>query len=142
MHKHTIHNELVKRLRLGPYHETSIDPETGEMSAAAGTISPVGVSVVERNASFTLAQKNMRTLTSERSSWVWEGHVQFPSTSVSVEQFEESLMDGCISISSDDSRSLLAALVASEYTYPPEQSPNGGTVVVFTFQILPISLRK
>ena len=114
------------------------------MTVLTSTLEPTGVAIVEKNSTFSLAQKNMRSLTTERTSWIWEAHVQFPSTSVSMEAVEEALMDACISIPPDGSetRSLLAALVATEYTYPPEQSPNGGTLAVFTFQILPQSLRK
>lgn len=134
----------MRRLREGPFYETVIDSETGQMTVLTSTLEPTGVAIVEKNSTFSLAQKNMRSLTTERTSWIWEAHVQFPSTSVSMEAVEEALMDACISIPPDGSetRSLLAALVATEYTYPPEQSPNGGTLAVFTFQILPQSLRK
>lgn len=144
MDKARIHNELLKRLRAGPYYETAIDPNTSTLTVLPDVVQPTGAAVVEKNSTFSLSQHGMRTLASERTSWIWEGHVQFPSTTVSAEEAEIQMTNEAIRIpaAQNEQRSLLAALVATEYIYPPEQSPNGGTTVVFTFQILPQSLRK
>jgi hypothetical protein len=65
---------------------------------------------------------------------------------VSCETFEGQVADTGIKVPEAkgvvSSRPLLARLTDSRYDEAPAQNPNLGTVVVFTFEVVPETLRK
>ena len=146
--KKRIHDELMRLLRAGPYHSCTVNPKTGQMTVNTSVpLNPNGCVVKEIGAAYQLTQRFKRQFgVSERTQWSWVARLEFPATEVSTEAFEDSLADNGIQIppyaGDPDQRTVLARLVRAEYTHPPEQSPNGGTVVEFLFEVLPETLRK
>lgn len=146
--KQRIHNAILAVVKAGPYYVCKIDPKTGQMTIDLNApVKPTGITIKEVRRSSRLALKYKRSgLVSEIESWPWIVQLEFPALEVAFEVFENNLMDTCISIppviGAPDQRPLLARWADSDYSPPPEQSPNSGTFATITFEILPETLRK
>jgi hypothetical protein len=143
--KQRIHEFLWDLFNAGPFYECDIIPETGRLSVATEALVPGGITISETSSQFSASKNHKREYTSDRISWTWEVRIDFPSIpSISFEAFEEQLTAGPLIIPRDtgELRSVLVMLEHVEYTLPPQSSPNGGTLAVYTFLILPESLRR
>lgn len=148
--KQRIFNHLRALLLNGPYHACTINKKTGQMTVdLLKPISPTGIVVKEIRSAYRPAKYLKRDYNvMELDQWSWVAEVEFPNTEVSCESFEQALTDTSIKIppviglDTASQRTLLARLVGCEYTHPPEQSPNVGTVARFSFEIVTDLLRK
>lgn len=148
--KQRIFNHLRALLLNGPYHACTINKKTGQMTVdLSKPISPTGIVVKEIRSAYRPAKYLKRDYNvMELDQWSWVAEVEFPNTEVSCESFEQALTDTSIKIppviglDTASQRTLLARLVGCEYTHPPEQSPNVGTVARFSFEIVTDLLRK
>lgn len=141
--KQRINDHLADLCRAGPFYECSFDQETGYITIDETTnVPPSGISISEVDSNFVPARRMRREFQVDRASWEWEVRLNFVSRTIAFEAFENAVTDGPILIPEDDGRSLLAVLQRTEYNPPPQSSPSGGSSAVFTFQILPESLRK
>lgn len=146
--KQRIHNSLAALVRQGPYYSCTVNSKTGQMTIDLDKpITPKHVKVAETQTSYRLARRLKSEFgASELESWSWITRVEFPGLEVACEVFEQSVVDTGIQIPPvvglTNQRSLLARLVRADYSHPPDQSPNQGTVAEFSFEILPETLRK
>lgn len=143
MLKKLINDKLAELCRAGPFYECSFNTETGDITINDQvSVAPSGISISEVSSTFARTRSMKRAFEQERTSWEWEVRMNFVSRTIAFEAFENALIDGPIAISHEGPRSLLAVLDRVEYNPPPQSSPSGGSSAVFTFQILPESLRK
>ena len=145
--KQRIHNTLNAAIVTGEFFKCRVDHRDGSMSIDPDNpIHPTSIAIRETRASFRDALRYRRGSGSgEIQSWSWIARVEF-NCEVACEAFETALLDTGIKIPPivglSPQRALLARLVDSDYTHPPEQSPSRGTVVDFIFEIVPETLRK
>ena len=148
--KQRIYNTLLAVVSAGPFHVCSINKKTGQMTIdLTKPVEPRRVVVKEIRSSYRLAKYNKRSYgVQELDAWQWIAEVEFPHVEVSCESFEETVTASGITIppvlglDTSNQRTLLAKLVGCEYTHPPEQSPNVGTMAEFSFEIDARLLRK
>lgn len=147
--KQRIFNALLALTTNGPYHEAKVDAKTGQMTVyPSKTVKPVSVDVVEVEKIMAPASRYRRAFNvAEIESWIFEVKIQFSSgLRVSCEVFENDVSDAGITIPEaknvPNQRTLLARLVKARYDEPPAQNPSLGSVVFFTFEVVPSTLRK
>lgn len=101
---------------------------------ALAPLSPLKTSVQETDCRWT-DSRNKRSLLQEREAWTWQAHCSFANKK-SIDEIEHALSDRPIIIGPDPAAALPALFVdlaSIAYAHPPEQSPNRGSVVAFTF---------
>lgn len=147
--KQRIYNALLALCNNGPYFEAKVDAKSGQMTVfTSKPVKPVSVDVVELDKTFAPASRYRRAFNvAEIQSWIFQVVIQFSSgLRVSCEQFENDVTDAGITIPESknvaNQRTLLAQLVKARYDEPPAQNPSLGSVVTFTFEVVPATLRK
>lgn len=147
--KQRIYNALLAVCQAGPFYKADVNVKTGQMSVfTSQKEQPLAVDIVEVSKEFREAANYRRAYNvAEIASWVFAVTVRFRSgVRVSCETFEEQVSDTGIKVPEAkgvvSSRPLLARLTDSRYDEAPAQNPNLGTVVVFTFEVVPETLRK
>lgn len=146
--KQRIHNALLAAVKAGPYYRCTVNSKTGQMTIDLDqTVSPSGVKIAETQATYSIVSRMKRFFgASQRESWSWVAKVTFNGIEVACEEFEEAAIDRGIQIPPviglANQRRLLARLVRADYSHPPEQSPSGGTVAEFSFEVVTELLRK
>lgn len=146
--KQRIHNALNALVKAGPFYRCSVNSKTGQMTVDLDKpVTPNGVVIKERGSSYVPARRLRRLFgASDLESWIWSAQVQFPGLEVACEVFEEAATDRGIQIpvvaGLPNQKPLVARLTRCDYSHPPEQSPSSGTLVEFTFEIVPELLRK
>lgn len=135
-----IQNALIAAARQAEFYAVSYDPET-ELSPDADVTSamlaePATVLANETGSAFVLDARMGRRLARRRASWRFNLMLEF-DREVSVEFFENSLLDGPIKLGpvpEDSLPNVIISLVSSSVTHPPRQQPASGTKAVFTFE--------
>lgn len=147
--KQRVYNTLLAICNAGPFHEAKVDVKTGQMTVfTSKTIKPVSVDVRETTKQYQPASRYRRAFNvAEIASWVFEVELRFASgVRASCEVFEQTIADAGITVPPAKgiaaSRSLLARLTDSKYDEPPAQNPSLGSVVLFTFEVVPETLRS
>lgn len=147
--KQRVYNTLLALCNAGPFHEAKVDVKTGQMTVfTSKTIKPVSVDVREITKQYQPASRYRRAFNvAEIASWVFEVELRFASgVRASCEVFEQTVADAGITVPPAKgiaaSRSLLARLTDSKYDEPPAQNPSLGSVVLFTFEVVPETLRS
>ena len=138
LQKLRIHNRLIDVANSALFYSASIDPNTNRMAIdEQKPIKPAKVTVMETVSYWQRARFFKRWLADERAGWTWVMTLSFTNQHAVLERFEEMVSDKPITIPADPEnglRSVIVRLVSSEYTHPPEQSPNRGSVVSVTFE--------
>lgn len=147
--KQRIFNTLQALCSSGPFHESQVNVKTGQMTVyTSKVVKPTSVDVREITKQYQPATRYRRAFNvAEIASWVFEVELRFASgIRVSCEVFEQTIADAGISVPPAKgiaaSRSLLARLTDSKYDEPPAQNPSLGSVVLFTFEVVPETLRS
>lgn len=147
--KQRIYNALLALCNAGPFYEAKVDVKTGQMTVyTTKPVKPTSVDVREVGKQYQPASRYRRAYNvAEIASWVFQVEVRFASgIRVSCEVFENSIADAGIKVPEAKgitaSRSLLARLSDSKYDEPPAQNPSLGSVVIFTFEVVPETLRS
>lgn len=138
LQKQRVHNRLIDVANSGVFYAASINPNTNRMEIdEQKPIKPAKVTVMETISYWQRARFFKRWLSDERAGWTWVMTLTFTNHHAVLERFEELVSDRPINIPADPEnglRSVIVRLVSSEYTHPPEQSPNRGSVVAVTFE--------
>jgi len=138
LQKERIHNRLIDIANSAVFYGAVIDPQTNRMAIdETKPIKPAKVTVMETISYWQRARFFKRWLSDERAGWTWVMTMTFTNHHAVLERFEELVSDRPINIPADPQnglRSVIVRLVSSEYTHPPEQSPNRGSVVAVTFE--------
>lgn len=138
LQKERIHNRLIDIANSAVFYGAVIDPQTNRMAIdETKPVKPAKVTVMETISYWQRARFFKRWLSDERAGWTWVMTMTFTNHHAVLERFEELVSDRPINIPADPQnglRSVIVRLVSSEYTHPPEQSPNRGSVVAVTFE--------
>lgn len=128
-----VQNSIVDALNAWNY--PLVTYPSGRRTTGVATAKPAECLVRDASGTFITPRSNrMKGGIRERGEWLWLATVQF-ARPVSLESFEESMIDFPIRLSpdGDSSHHVVIELLGAEYDHPAENQPSGGVRAILRF---------